>query len=98
MKKLIQEGDQSVVFNCELNAGPVTLHTWFDGQDNKPLAGAYYVYVTKVKLEDLSNHQNTFNEFIRLLCKYYIFTIGYFQAFARHGMGDRSHPHCKSIQ
>lgn len=52
MKKLIQEGDQSVVFNCELNAGPITLHTWFDGNDNKPLAGAYYVYVTKVKLKN----------------------------------------------
>jgi arylsulfatase len=52
MKKLIEEGDQSVVFSCELNAGPLTLHTWFDDHENEPLTGAYYVYVTKVNLKN----------------------------------------------
>lgn len=46
-KQGINEGDQSAVFNCELNAGPITLHTWFDDQDQESLTGAYYVYVTK---------------------------------------------------
>ncbi|MEI7424155.1 MAG: arylsulfatase [Prolixibacteraceae bacterium] len=47
MKKLTLDGDQSVIFTCELNKGPIALHTWFDDKNNEPIAGAYYVYVTK---------------------------------------------------
>ena len=46
-KKFTHDGDQSVIFNCELNKGPIALHTWFDDKNKEPIAGAYYVYVTK---------------------------------------------------
>jgi len=46
-RSLITPGDRSVVFKCRLSKGETVLHTWFDDQDNEPISGAYYVYVTR---------------------------------------------------
>lgn len=45
--KKVMPGDKKVVFNVLLNAGPVTLQTWFDDANNNSLCGAYYVYVNR---------------------------------------------------
>jgi arylsulfatase A-like enzyme len=41
-------GDKFAKFTARLNAGPVTLQTWFDNNRNQPLCGAYYVYVKRL--------------------------------------------------
>ena len=46
-KKQVQSGDKAAIFNVHLNAGPITLHTWFDDAKNNTLSGAYYVYVKR---------------------------------------------------
>jgi arylsulfatase len=43
----VSAGDRSAIFTVELNEGPITLHTWFDDQDQIPICGAYYVYVRR---------------------------------------------------
>ena len=40
--------DECARFTVALEAGPIRLHTWFDNEQNQPLCGAYYVYVTRV--------------------------------------------------
>lgn len=47
-KKLeVQSGDKAVIFKAHLEAGPITLQTWFDDASNSNLSGAYYVYVKR---------------------------------------------------
>ena len=44
----VEPGQQAATFTVELEPGPVLLHTWFDDDRRQPIAGAYYVYVTRL--------------------------------------------------
>ncbi|MCH6256128.1 arylsulfatase [Puniceicoccaceae bacterium K14] len=41
-------GDKFATFQVSLDAGPITLHTWFDDEYDNSLCGAYYVYVKRL--------------------------------------------------
>ena len=43
----VRSGSKSADFTLQLPAGQTLLHTWFYDQANRPLCGAYYVYVEK---------------------------------------------------
>ena len=43
LTKQVKSGDKSIVFSANLKKGPITLHTWFRGEDL--IFSAYYVYV-----------------------------------------------------
>ena len=43
----LPSGSKSAQFTVSLPAGPTYLHTWFYDERDDPIAGAYYVYVTK---------------------------------------------------
>ena len=39
---------EAAEFECELEAGPCLLHTWFLNKHNEAITGAYYVYVERL--------------------------------------------------
>ena len=43
----VRSGSKSANFTLQLPAGPTYLHTWFYDRADRPLCGAYYVYVEK---------------------------------------------------
>lgn len=43
LTKQVKSGDKSIVFSANLKKGPISLHTWFRGEDL--IFSAYYVYV-----------------------------------------------------
>ena len=46
-RKNVRKEDRSAIFTVQIEACPVTLHTWFDDQNNQAICGAYYVYVRR---------------------------------------------------
>ena len=43
----VPQGARSAVFNTQLEAGPVTLQTFFEDGNGQPICGAFYVYVQR---------------------------------------------------
>ncbi|MEX0986104.1 MAG: arylsulfatase [Bacteroidales bacterium] len=46
----VEPDDKASVFTVDLEAGPATLHTWFNDKDKNTLCGAYYVYIRRVDI------------------------------------------------
>jgi hypothetical protein len=44
----VSPGDKAVTFSLKLPKGGTQVQTWFDGDNGKPLCGAYYVYVRRL--------------------------------------------------
>ena len=45
--KTVNAKDHSVTFDVTLEAGRTHLQTWFNDKNEKPICGAYYVYVRR---------------------------------------------------
>ncbi len=50
-RKQVAPGAQAAVFTRHLDSGPVLLQTWFEDPDERPICGAYYVYVRRTAAE-----------------------------------------------
>ena len=48
LQKKVSPDDVAVIFRVSLCKGPISLHTWFDDEDNNVLSGAYYVYINRL--------------------------------------------------
>ena len=46
--KPVKPTDKAATFAVTLPKGPARLHTWFTEQSNRPICGAYYVYVKRL--------------------------------------------------
>ncbi|HEY4060734.1 MAG TPA: arylsulfatase [Puia sp.] len=46
-KQKLEPGSKAAVFTARLDAGPLTLHSWFDDKDGQSICGAYYIYVRR---------------------------------------------------
>lgn len=47
-RKEIKPGDETAKFTVKATQGKKVLHTWFYDDENKPICGAYYVYVRRI--------------------------------------------------
>ena len=48
LQKRVDPEDEAVLFRVKLQKGFISLHTWFDDEDNNTLCGAYYVYINRL--------------------------------------------------